>query len=124
LDAAGNVMSPSTGFTDGKSNFPQDIAVDNSGNVWIANKGNGSLANSTLSEFVGAASLVMTPVFRPPGAAFDNFINANGYFNLMVVRTVTWHECDQSTSVPKTDGHSKWQWNRYSCRSGQSFGHN
>jgi streptogramin lyase len=89
FDAAGNVLSPSTGFTDSKSNFPQDIAVDNSGNVWIANKGNGSLANSTLSEFVGAASPVMTPVFGPPGAAFDNFINANGYFNLTVVRTVS-----------------------------------
>jgi streptogramin lyase len=89
FDAAGNVLSPSTGFADSKSNSPQDIAIDNSGNVWIANRGDGSLANSTLSEFIGTASPVMTPVFGPPGAAFDNMINANGYFSFIVVRTIS-----------------------------------
>ncbi len=37
FSASGTPLSPSTGWTDGGLNFPQTIAVDQKGNVWIAN---------------------------------------------------------------------------------------
>jgi len=61
----GTVISPSTGFMGGGTaganmNVPYDIAVDGSGNVWVCNSANSP--NSSLSEFVGAAVPVVTPV--------------------------------------------------------------
>jgi hypothetical protein len=49
------VISPTTGF--GSLNTPVSIGVDASGNVWTANFG-----SNTVSEFVGIASPVVTPI--------------------------------------------------------------
>jgi len=61
IDVTGAVISPSTGFVDPNNDEPNGIAIDASGNVWVTNTGNNSL-----SEFVGVAGPVKTPVFGPP----------------------------------------------------------
>ncbi len=55
LNSGGTVVSPSTGF--GSLNTPASIAVDSSGNLWTAN-----LGDNSVSEFVGVASPVTTPI--------------------------------------------------------------
>jgi hypothetical protein len=52
-------LSPSVGYLSGTGlvNGPAAIAVDNSGDVWIANKG-----NSTVTEIIGSATPVTTPL--------------------------------------------------------------
>jgi streptogramin lyase len=55
LNSSGTVISPTTGF--GSLNTPVSIGVDASGNVWTANFG-----SNTVSEFVGIASPVVTPI--------------------------------------------------------------
>jgi len=62
---SGTALSPAAGFTGGGTaganmNDPYDIAVDGSGNVWVINSA--ASPNSSLSEFVGAAAPVITPV--------------------------------------------------------------
>ena len=58
LNTLGKALSPADGFKAfGAINAPYNgIAVDRSGNVWIANAG-----NNTITEFVGAAAPVATP---------------------------------------------------------------
>jgi len=53
--AAGAAVTPSSGI--GSINAPAGIAIDASGNVWTANSG-----DNTLTEFVGLASPVVTPL--------------------------------------------------------------
>jgi len=55
LNSSGSVLSPSTGF--GSLNTPVGIAVDASGNLWTAN-----LGDNSVTEFVGIASPVTTPL--------------------------------------------------------------
>jgi len=58
----GTFTSPSTGFgTDASLLQPYSLAIDASGNVWVSNFG-----NSTLTQFVGVAAPVKTPVIGPP----------------------------------------------------------
>jgi sugar lactone lactonase YvrE len=49
---------------------PDGIAVDSSGNVWVANYGNGTAGtaagDSNVTELVGAASPVKTPLVLQP----------------------------------------------------------
>lgn len=54
----GTPISPSTGYTGAGISGPAGIAVDGSGNVWVANEFN----NSTLTEIVGAAAPLVTPL--------------------------------------------------------------
>ena len=49
-------VSPSRGFTGGGLDYPVNIAVDGSGNVWAANTG------VSIAEVVGAATPVVTPL--------------------------------------------------------------
>ncbi len=58
---AGAAISPSTGygFLTAGLNDPFWIAIDGSGNVWVTNS---SVIAKSLTEFVGAASPVVTPV--------------------------------------------------------------
>jgi len=43
--------------------LPQAVAIDGSGNVWIGNlAGNGNAANGSITELVGAAAPVVTPL--------------------------------------------------------------
>jgi streptogramin lyase len=61
INNLGAVISPITGFVDPNNNEPFAVAIDASGNVWVTNTGNNSL-----SEFVGVAAPVKTPVIGPP----------------------------------------------------------
>jgi hypothetical protein len=57
----GQALSPNSGFgTDLNLLRPYGIAIDASGNVWISNFG-----SSTITEFVGAATPVKTPLAGP-----------------------------------------------------------
>jgi streptogramin lyase len=58
----GDPLSPSTGFgADAGLLLPFGIAIDASGNIWVSNYG-----ASTITEFVGAAAPVKTPLVGPP----------------------------------------------------------
>jgi len=58
----GTFLSPSTGFgTDASILQPYGLAIDASGNIWVSNFG-----NDTLSEFIGVATPVKTPMVGPP----------------------------------------------------------
>jgi streptogramin lyase len=60
----GAALSPATGFgLDADLLEPFAIAVDASGNLWITNSG-----NNTLTEFIGMAAPVRTPLIGPPTA--------------------------------------------------------
>jgi hypothetical protein len=53
----GTALTPSTGYQSSTMLSPTGIAVDSAGDVWVTNKG-----NSTVSEFIGAAVPVTTPL--------------------------------------------------------------
>jgi hypothetical protein len=58
----GALISPATGFgVDALLNAPFTVAVDAAGNVWVSNQG-----SSTITQFLGAATPVKTPVVGPP----------------------------------------------------------
>jgi streptogramin lyase len=63
-NAPGQPLSPASGWgADAGLLEPFAIAVDASGNLWVSNFG-----NNTLTEFVGAATPVKTPLLGPPQA--------------------------------------------------------
>lgn len=53
----GTALTSSTGYTSSTMLNPNAIAIDESGDVWVTNNN-----NSTVSEFIGAAAPVMTPL--------------------------------------------------------------
>jgi len=53
----GVATSPTTGYSGGGMALPTAISIDGSGNVWVTNTG-----DSSLTEFVGAAAPVVTPL--------------------------------------------------------------
>jgi DNA-binding beta-propeller fold protein YncE len=53
----GTAISGSAGYTAGGLDAPQGIAIDGSGSIWVANQN-----SSILSEIVGAAAPVVTPI--------------------------------------------------------------
>ena len=55
LSSTGLLLSPATGF--GALQTPVGIGIDPSGNLWTAN-----LGDNSVSEFVGIASPVATPL--------------------------------------------------------------
>lgn len=60
--APGKFLSPSTGFgTDASLLDPYGLAIDASGNLWLSNAG-----KNTLTEFIGVAAPVKTPMAGPP----------------------------------------------------------
>jgi streptogramin lyase len=62
--APGIFLSPSTGFgTDASLLGPYALAIDASGNIWVSNSG-----KNTLTEFIGVAAPVKTPLAGPPQA--------------------------------------------------------
>jgi streptogramin lyase len=60
IDGTGAVISPNTGFVDPNNDEPFAIATDPSGNVWVTNT-----HNNSLTELVGIAGPVKTPVIGP-----------------------------------------------------------
>jgi hypothetical protein len=73
FSSAGAALSPSTGYTGGGLSLPDSIAIDGSGNAWISNVG-----NNTVSELIGVA----TPVITPICAGLPATPTANGTSNL------------------------------------------
>ena len=60
--APGTFVSPSTGFGgDAAMLQPYGLAIDASGNIWVSNFG-----NNTLTQFLGVAAPVKTPLAGPP----------------------------------------------------------
>jgi streptogramin lyase len=58
----GSFLSPSTGFGTGAGLLqPYSLAIDGSGSVWVSNFG-----NDTLTQFIGIAAPVKTPMAGPP----------------------------------------------------------
>lgn len=58
---AGAVLSPAGGLgTDAKLLEPYALAIDAAGNIWVSNYG-----SNTLTEFIGAAAPVKTPLLGP-----------------------------------------------------------
>ena len=53
----GTPLSPSAGYSGGGLSTPTGLAIDSSGSVWVTNTG-----DSSLTEFVGAAAPVVTPL--------------------------------------------------------------
>ena len=57
------VLSGPSGFSDGYTNAYVGIAIDGSGNVWVVRpNGTGGASSGSLTEFVGAAVPVVTPM--------------------------------------------------------------
>ena len=62
--AAGMLLSPSSGFgADASLLAPYGVAIDASGNLWVTNSG-----KNTLTQFIGVAAPVKTPLAGPPQA--------------------------------------------------------
>jgi hypothetical protein len=70
LDDNGNVLSPSCGYlgtipaaSTNAMLYPEAVAIDEAGNVWVANYGylSGSI-EATITELVGAATPTLTPI--------------------------------------------------------------
>jgi streptogramin lyase len=57
LSNAGTAISPSIGYTASNISSPQGIAIDASGDVWIANTGSASV-----TEFIGVGAPIVTPI--------------------------------------------------------------
>ena len=72
LNSSGTLLSPSTGYTGTSSSESttlrgnlSGLAIDGSGNLWVANANtgsSGSTAYNALVEYVGAAAPVTTPL--------------------------------------------------------------
>jgi hypothetical protein len=73
-DAAG-FLSGSAGFTAGSLNAPSGIALDNSGNAWIANSGNGTVTKLS-SDGTSATVYTGGGLSTPYGLAIDAGGNA------------------------------------------------
>ena len=71
-------LSPAAGFQDGPLQAPQGIAVDQAGNVWIANHGNASV-----TEYVGGDH-TQSRVFTGGGLHNPFAIEADGHGNVWV----------------------------------------
>jgi XrtJ-associated TM-motif-TM protein len=65
---SGTAITSSTGYQSTGLSSPDRIAVDGSGNVWVTNGG-----NANVTEFIGAATPVMTPL---AAAVKNNMIGA------------------------------------------------
>jgi hypothetical protein len=67
LGADGSPISPASGYTGGGIVGALAIAIDPSGNVWTTNGGyQNDTPSSSVTELVGAAAPVGTPVIGPP----------------------------------------------------------
>jgi len=76
VSAAGTVLSPASGFTNVAFDAPQAVAVDASGNVWVANSaGQSNGTAGSITQLVGVAAPVKTPL-----------VNALSGLNLVGIR--------------------------------------
>ena len=61
VSSSGTALSPGGGFVQSDSGRMQGIGIDPSGNVWMSDA-----VTSRMTELVGAAAPVKTPIFGPP----------------------------------------------------------
>ena len=61
FNSNGTLISPAGGYTGGNQSFPAALAIDGSGDVWLANTGDHT-AGTTVTELIGAATPVVTPI--------------------------------------------------------------
>ena len=62
ISSTGTVISPAGGFQNSDFSAPQGIAIDASGNVWVANSGGQSNATAgSITQLVGVAAPIKTP---------------------------------------------------------------
>jgi hypothetical protein len=74
FSSAGAALSPSAGYTGANLSYPESIAIDGSGDVWIANY----ISGVGVSELIGVATPVVTPIC----AGLPATPTANGSSNL------------------------------------------
>jgi streptogramin lyase len=61
------VVSPAQGYgLDAPIDEPYGLAIDASGNLWLSNAGANSLMQYTITQIVGLASPIRTPLLGPP----------------------------------------------------------
>jgi streptogramin lyase len=77
-NSAGTAISPAAGYGYGSGvlNAPYHLAIDLSGNLWVTNPGTGS--GNTVTEFIGIASPVVTPMaanLQSPYSANNSAVN-------------------------------------------------
>jgi hypothetical protein len=63
FSSSGAALSPTTGYTGGGLDGPLALAIDAAGNIWVINNTNSS---SSVSEFIGLAPPVKTPLLGLP----------------------------------------------------------
>jgi streptogramin lyase len=69
FNSSGVAISGPNGYV-GTGLFPYSVAIDPTGNVWVANNSaNGAFTTAPVTEFVGAATPVVTPLAA--GAGYD-----------------------------------------------------
>jgi hypothetical protein len=88
FDGDGNPLSPPNGFTAGRLDWPQGMAADRQGNVWVANCGNDSVTKIVSRDPFRARNIRLgpassTPLIRPFGVAVDleGSVLVNGNFS-------------------------------------------
>jgi streptogramin lyase len=75
LDAAGNILSGTTGFTGGGLNQPYSVAIDGKDNAWVVNFG--PVNASTISKFSpSGVSLLSSPIACDTACFFPAFDSA------------------------------------------------
>jgi hypothetical protein len=62
FSSSGAAISPSTGYLADGMSLPVGIAIDGSGDVWITNSFYEQGGRSSVTEFIGAATPVITPI--------------------------------------------------------------
>lgn len=78
ISGAGVVLSPVYGYGGGGLDYPTGVAIDGSGNVWIANRSGGPQYSGSVTELIGAG----TPVVTPIAAGLPATPTTNGTSNL------------------------------------------
>jgi len=76
FNSSGTAVSPASGYLSTSLKSPYFLAIDGSGNLWVPNYGNGT--GNSITEFVGIAAPVVTPVaanLQSPYAANNSAVN-------------------------------------------------
>ena len=82
LSPTGSALSPASGFTGGGLNVPDGVAIDASGNVWVADGGAGVTELSPNGSALSPAN-----GFRGGGLNFPDGIAIDGSGNVWVAST-------------------------------------
>jgi sugar lactone lactonase YvrE len=59
---AGTAITGTSGYQSGNLNAPSSVALDGSGDVWVPNFGTSGTNKNTVTEIIGAATPVVTPL--------------------------------------------------------------